>query len=170
MQEGNQEAFSALFKIYYPELKAYGKKMSGREALAQEGIQLLFLKIWERKHQLSAAQNPKAYLLKAYRSMLLDLLAKEQKRTHQQTEVALQFSLQEFPFFQNNAPSPPSSIHLFINQLSEKQREIIYLKFYNDLTYQEIAEVLNINYQTVRNYMVKALTSLRKKMNISLKK
>ena len=170
MQEGSQEAFAALFKSYYPDLKAYGAKMSGREDLAKEGIQLLFVKIWERKHQLSIAQNPKAYLLKSYRSILLDLIAKEQKRNRQQTEIALQFSPQEFPFFQNSSSAASSSIHDFINQLSEKQREIIYLKFYNNLSYQEIAEVLSINYQTVRNYMVKALTSLRKKMNFSSKK
>ena len=79
MQQGNQEAFAALFKTYYSELKVYGTKFSGSPELAQEGIQLLFLKIWERKHRLSTVQNPRSYLLRAYRTTLLDLLKQNQK-------------------------------------------------------------------------------------------
>lgn len=170
MKEGNQDAFAALFKLYYPELKAYGLKISGSTEIAQEGIQQLFLKIWEKKQRLNTVQNPKAYLLKAYRSTLLDLLSSEKKRNAQLTDLSFQLTYQEFSSFQDSSTNESLPIYQLVNQLSDKQREIIFLKFYNDLSYQEIAEIVGINYQTVRNYMVKAIGVLRKKMKIKSKK
>jgi RNA polymerase sigma-70 factor (ECF subfamily) len=53
-----------------------------------------------------------------------------------------------------------------LNTLSPRQKEIVYLKFYNELSYQEIAEVTSLNYQSVRNYMHQALMALRKKKSL----
>lgn len=167
MQEGNREAFAALFKAYYSELKAYGMKLSGSHEFAQEAIQLLFLKIWESKHRIGAAKNPKSYLLRAYRTTILDLLSENKRRSTQLTDLSFQFNQQELPALADPSNSPLLQL---VNQLSDKQREIIFLKFYNNLSYKEIAEVLEINYQTVRNYIAKSMIILRKKMNFSQNK
>jgi len=168
MQKGNQEAFASLFKIYYSDLKAYGTKLTANPDIAQEGVQLLFLKIWEKKDRLSTIQHPKSYLLTAYRTTLLDLLKEQKKRRIQLTKLPFQFNKEELPLLTETLETA-SILHL-VNQLSDKQREIIFLKFYNNLSYQEIAEVLGINYQTVRNYMSKSIALLRKKINFSQKK
>ena len=55
-----------------------------------------------------------------------------------------------------------------IEQLSNRQKEIIYLKFYNGLSYEEISAVTQLKYQSVRNLFSVALKELRKKILLGL--
>lgn len=47
-------------------------------------------------------------------------------------------------------------------QLSNRQKEIIYLKFYQELNYDEVSEIMNINYQAARNLLYQSIKSLKK--------
>jgi RNA polymerase sigma-70 factor (ECF subfamily) len=49
-----------------------------------------------------------------------------------------------------------------IDQLSNRQKEIIYLKFYQNLSYEEVSEIMNINYQVARNLLHQAIKAMRK--------
>jgi len=60
-------AFNQLFKLYYADLKSYGIKIAGQETYAKEAIQLLFIKIWEKRKTLNEVTAVKSYLLSAYR-------------------------------------------------------------------------------------------------------
>ena len=62
IKEGDKNAFNQLFKCYYTDLKAYGIKIAGQEAFAKEAIQLLFVKIWEKRATLKEVTSIKSYL------------------------------------------------------------------------------------------------------------
>jgi RNA polymerase sigma-70 factor (ECF subfamily) len=47
-------------------------------------------------------------------------------------------------------------------QLSNRQKEIIYLKFYQELNYEEVSDIMNINYQAARNLLYQSIKSLKK--------
>jgi RNA polymerase sigma-70 factor (ECF subfamily) len=49
-----------------------------------------------------------------------------------------------------------------LDQLSNRQKEIIYLKFYQELNYEEVSEIMNINYQAARNLLYQSIKSLKK--------
>ncbi|HEY1199844.1 MAG TPA: sigma-70 family RNA polymerase sigma factor, partial [Niastella sp.] len=49
-----------------------------------------------------------------------------------------------------------------LGQLSNRQKEIIYLKFYQELNYDEVSEIMNINYQAARNLLYQSIKSLKK--------
>ena len=54
-----------------------------------------------------------------------------------------------------------------MNKLPERQKEAIYLKYYNNLSGQEIADIMNINHQSVRSTLAKALNNLRDDLGVS---
>lgn len=163
LQQGQQEAFNQIFRSYYADLKAYGIKISNNEELAKEAIQILFVKIWERREQLGVVHSIKAYLLRAYRRNLIDLLEAEQKRKRQTyPQATFHISPEELSIYRQEQQAQAKQITALLNRLPDKQKEVIYLRFYNQLSYIEIAEILDLNYQTVRNYGVKAMKFLAK--------
>jgi len=163
LKNGDKNAFSQLFKLYYTDLKAYGIKIAGQEAYAKEAIQLLFIKIWEKRNTLNEVTSVKSYLLSAYRRTLIDLLQAEKKQ-HLLKENTPSFTIapSELKIFQQDKKAQAIRLTALLNQLPAKQKEIIYLRFYNQLSYLEIAEIIDLNYQSVRNYSVKAIKFLRK--------
>lgn len=163
IKKGDKNAFNQLFKLYYMDLKAYGVKIAGQEADAKEAIQLLFVKIWEKRATLNEVKSVKSYLLTAYRRTLIDLLAAEKKQT-QVTDNTPTFTIapSELQIFQQDKKIQATRLAELLHQLPAKQKEIIYLRFYNQLSYLEIAEIIDLNYQSVRNYSVKAIRFLRK--------
>jgi len=163
IKKGDKNAFSQLFKLYYSELMAYGIKIAGQETYAKEAIQLLFVKIWEKRETLNDVTSVKSYLLRAYRHTLIDLLQTE-KKEHQLTDKTSSFIIapSELSIYQQEKIAEATHLVFLINQLPTKQKEIIYLRFYNQLSYLEIAEIIDLNYQSVRNYSVKAIRFLRK--------
>ena len=163
IKKGDKNAFNQLLKFYYADLKAYGIKIAGQETFAKEAIQLLFIKIWERRTTLSEVTSVKNYLLNAYRRTLIDFLQAEKKQS-QLTPNTPSFTISpnELSIFQQEKAAQAIRLTQLLNQLPAKQKEIIYLRFYNQLSYLEIAEIINLNYQSVRNYGVKAIKFLRK--------
>lgn len=168
--KGNEQAFNLIFKKFYEELFYYGVKITGNRDLVQDEIQQLFIKLWERKQKLPEVHSVKAYLLKAFRRQIIDSLKKQQKRQVIPLNKSIEnnhyeFSMENSLINKQVSEERRKALQQAIEQLNPHQREILYLKFYNNLSYQEIAEVLAISYQTVRNYMSKALKLLRKKNN-----
>ncbi len=163
IKKGDQDAFNQLFKLYYIDLKAYGIKIARQETYAKEAIQLLFAKIWKKRATLNEVTSVKSYLLSAYRRTLIDLLQAEKKQ-QQLTDNAPSFIIapSELSIFQQEKEAKANHLAILLNQLPAKQKEIIYLRFYNQLSYLEIAEIIDLNYQSVRNYSVKAIRFLRK--------
>ncbi|NRB50800.1 MAG: sigma-70 family RNA polymerase sigma factor [Saprospiraceae bacterium] len=162
IQHGNQDAFNDLFRALYPELKAYGMKIAPREDLVQDAIQKLFVKLWKRKDTLGQVKSVKSYILKGYRRTLIDLLAAEQRRARLTSpgEQAFHLSPEDLKIYHQEQEQQARQLSTLLSQLPEKQREIIYLRFYNQLSFQEIADILDINYQTARNYGSKAIRYL----------
>lgn len=162
IKKGDKNAFNQLLKFYYPDLKAYGIKIAGQENFAKEAIQLLFIKIWERRTSLSEVSSVKSYLLRAYRRTLINLLQAEKKQSQLTSDTpSFIIASSELSIFKQDKTAQASRLIELLNQLPAKQREIIYLRFYNQLSYLEIAEIIDLNYQSVRNYSVKAIRFLR---------
>ena len=163
IKNGDKTAFNQLFQWFYADLKAYGVKIAGQEADAKEAIQLLFAKIWEKRNTLNEVTSVKSYLLKAYRRTLIDFLQAEKKQQFLiENQPTFTIAPSELTIFHQEKKAQATQLARLLNQLPPKQKEIIYLRFYNRLSYLEIAEIVDLNYQSVRNYGVKAIKFLRK--------
>jgi RNA polymerase sigma factor (sigma-70 family) len=160
---GDEKSFRSLFREYYPQLFLYGFKIVQQKELLEDAIQELFAELWRRK-KLPEVKSLKAYLLKSLQYKLL------KKVQQQKFIIAIDEITPEIPFeltretliIQHEEDREKAAkIEKMLATLSNRQREIIYLRFYQNLDYEEISEVMNINYQASRNLLSQAIKVLR---------
>lgn len=160
-ERGDPAALAFFFHQFYDELYFYCLKLSEEPSLAKDAVQNTFADLWEYRLSLSSVSSPKLYLLRAVRNHCIKLLQKNNPR-HGIELIAEQMTFQPKELELDHAPDPVKiQLTQALNELSPRQREIIYLKFYDNLEYQEIAEVLQINYQSVVNHAHNAMIRLR---------
>jgi len=170
LKNGDIHALSFFYQRYYADLFFYGKKMASSADVAKDGIQELFLRIWKKKKSLSKVTACKAYLFKSYRRLLMDKLKESRKSFNIASADAMEveLSVEDLTIKKEIDAQHHQLLEKALKSLSKKQKEIIYLRFYRDLSYQEIAEVLDINNQSVRNTVYEALKTLKKSILIAL--
>ena len=169
---GDAQALATLFEVHYDALYNYGLKLTGDGELVKDCIQNLFQKLWRRREGLRAVLVVKAYLFKALRRHLGD----ETKllRQHRYLLPAhcdsfeVTYSHEEFLITQQRDAEQSARLLTALNQLSNRQREAIYLKFFDGFSYERIAEVMSLNVQSVRNLVFNALKAVRKVLVVSL--
>ncbi|NND32012.1 MAG: sigma-70 family RNA polymerase sigma factor [Saprospiraceae bacterium] len=169
---GNRDALSNLFKTYYPILYRYGQKIHNNHHEVEENIQEFFLYLYERRARLTTPDSIKSYLLKSFRRRLLNHL--EQSRSHRKRMaqyadqlVDIQFSVDEIMVRQEVSDHIRHIFVDMLNALPKRQREVIYLRYYDQLTIAEVAQVLSISYQGAVNTAYKAIKALRTNETLS---
>jgi RNA polymerase sigma factor (sigma-70 family) len=159
---GSHAAFSSLFKSYYNALYQYAHRQCGEKEPAHECVQQLFYQLWVGRKNISEVSNIKAYLFKSLRTSL-----QKEKKYHQRflhlepTTQPITFSPEEIMVDDETQDIRKKKIADSLNMLPARQREIVYLKYYENLSYQQIAEVLGMNYQSVVNSVFRAIQRLR---------
>jgi RNA polymerase sigma factor (sigma-70 family) len=154
-------------------LDTYGLKVTVDQEVTEDCIQDLFLVLWNSRERVSYVQSAKAYLFKSFRGRLFKQLKKTKKyslftRTFVSQENYIEFSAEELLIQGQLSEEQQQSVIQALNKLSDRQREIIYLRFYKDLSYEEIGEILPLSYQSIRNCVYEAVKNLKKHLAFSL--
>lgn len=161
LRTGDQKALAYLFKHYYRDLYQYAFTMLSEHAAVQDQLQKCFLKLWEKRATLPLSVKVKPYLFQTLRFGIIDHLrqSKAQSQNLLDLQIAQSRSLNEREKERNTLAE--EKLQAAIQQLSPVQKEIIYLRFYNKVAYTEIAEIMGMKYQSVRNSAHRALKKLR---------
>ncbi|WP_028665887.1 RNA polymerase sigma factor [Runella zeae] len=157
------KAFEDLFKNYYKPLYLYGYKMVRNRQLVDDCIQDLFFELWTSKEHLSEVTSVKGYLFKALKFKLTRALRKENRFDSIEEEPNEWFEISHENWLieqQTDADQKERLTHL-MSQLTKRQQEAIYLRFYVQLTYEEVAEMMKLTYQAVVNLVYKSVKFLR---------
>lgn len=164
-QTYDDEAFEHLFKTHYKELHAYAGVMLRDADTAEEIVQGMFLKFWEKRELLSVQTSIKAYLYKCVYNDSMNYLKHQKVKTKYHDFAA---------YTMNNEHEPASSrvelseleikLQEALNELPEACRTIFQMSRFEELKYREIAEQLDLSIKTVENQMGKALKILRLKL------
>ena len=173
MKSGDEKSLSEIFTLYYTDLYKYGIKIFDLPDLVKDSIQDVFMRIWEKRDTIGDVQNPKAYLISSVRRKLF---ANKETRSDEISDELLKnegkqnfsFSTAEFIEIEEISQQIRNSLVLAINNLPERQRELVFLRFYYNLKYLEIAKIMEVNEQTVRNLMQRTLSNLRTKIDRNL--
>ena len=159
IKEGDLKAFSILFKSFYPKLYSYGLKISRDVDLTEDSLQDFFVYIFERKENLSDLDSIAPYLFSSYRRFIIKKINKLQKynilRNVDKNIIDIKFTPEEFITHQESTTFRNKNLAELINKLPKRQKEVIYLKFHCDLKPSEIAETMDINYQSVSIHYTK---------------
>lgn len=157
-------AFALLHKNLYPSLFTYVVKMIKDEDLANDLLQDLFIKFWQGRTNIGPIGNVKAYFFKSIRSMVLNHIKSKQLkelRINAMPIPDLEFSKEELMMSEEFDSDLKHLMLVTLNKLPAKQREIIHMRFYQDLDYMEITKITGIKYQSVINHVYRAVQSLR---------
>lgn len=164
--QGEESAFEELYKRFYPLLYSYGYRMTGDKMLVSDIIQNLFMKLFQDSARLLPINNVRAYLFGAFRNRLLNALQAERPmediRQYEEfflrEEPATLFSL--FPE-EDKDLLRKQNLQKALSALKPNQREILYLFYVKNLSHNEIATILSINYQSSKNLLSRSLAKLR---------
>lgn len=166
-QSGDRIAFENLLNQYYPTLLNYGQRLMRDQDFAQDCLQDFFIDLWNRRENLDAPQSVKAYLIISYRRALL----KEKTRNYwnrnsidldDEHDIEVQFNIETYLI--NNEIEHETLVKLkyHLSTLSKRQREALYLRFNQELEYDEISQIMAINHHSAINLVYEALKLLRK--------
>ena len=165
MQDGVKESLSDIFLRHFQHLYDYGVKICGKPEFVKDCVQEVFIYIWEKREKLSVPNSVRAYLLSALRRALLRKLQQVRKIETAQPDIEslsdTAFSPEEFIILKESKSEQIQQIRLAINALPVRMREALYLKTFDNLSYNEISQVMNISPQVARNYVFEALQKLR---------
>ncbi|MBO0947707.1 RNA polymerase sigma factor [Fibrella forsythiae] len=164
---GDDAAFEHLFRRYYPLMYRYGKKFSTDTELVKDAIQELFSELWQRRTFLNQTPSVRHYLYKSLRRKMLRL-STSQPDHGELTDELHQFNVTLSPEQllvdeELSAQQGQQMVH-WLSFLSPRQREAIYLRFYHDMEYEEIASVMTVSNHAVRNLIYEALKLLRSRL------
>jgi RNA polymerase sigma factor (sigma-70 family) len=167
LKKGDKKALEILVRRHYEDLSRYAVKFCDNKKLTEDSVQDLFLMLWRDRKDLDDVEAVKTYLWRALRNGIISKLRKVKRRkkilrrknAELQSEVKL--NVEELIIEQEIDVQTREELEKALNRLSSRQREALYLKFYDGMNYEEIETIMSVSYQTARNYIHEALSSLK---------
>jgi len=158
----DEEALAGLHHLYFYRLYKLACSIVGEKEAAEEIVNDVFLRIWQRRPLLKAVVNPELYLLKCARNRSFEFLRSQRSAVHVGAD-----ELHDFPVQWEVSPEQlliSSEMVRYINkaidQLAPKCKLIFLLVKESNLKYKEVAELLNISVKTVEAQMSIALKKI----------
>lgn len=167
-RDGKIEAYDVLFKRYYSPLLKYANSNIKDQMAAEEIVMDVMVRIWHKNGQIDSPAGFKAYILRAVKNAIFNYF---------RSTIPISISIDNVgPDAHLKLAAPDADARLrqkeihkkyqtAMASLSEKKKEVFTMSREGNLSYKEIAEVLNISVNTVENYMAASLSHLRKKLN-----
>lgn len=166
IRQGDEVAFTIIFDRYHGTLYNYGCKLSVNSAIIEDAVQDVFIDIWRLRNNLTEnITSIKFYLYRALRRRI--------NIGHDKFPVTEEISLledQEMPagsnfettFIESESMSMMAKrIQRLLTRLPERQVEALTLRYFDDFSIEEISQIMGVNEKSVRNFIYKALNSLR---------
>lgn len=168
LRAGSEPAFAALYSRYFQFLFSYGRRITEREdEIVNDAIQDLFLDLWRTRHELGQAETVKFYLLRSLRrkihrkvksnAHLGECIENIDEGLHPAEDSAETFITNNEDFHIQS-----ERLALWLNRLPPRQNEALVLHYFHNMSYRQIAAILEIKEQTARNLVQKALTLIRR--------
>ncbi|MDR8391862.1 sigma-70 family RNA polymerase sigma factor [Aliifodinibius sp. S!AR15-10] len=167
LKKGDKKALEILVRRHYEDLSRYAIKFCDNKKLAEDSVQDLFLMLWRNRKDLDDVEAVKTYLWRALRNGIISKLRKVKRRKkilrreNAELQPEVKLNVEELIIEQEIDVQTREELEKALNQLSSRQREALYLKFYDGMNYEEIETIMSVSYQTVRNYIHEALSSLK---------
>lgn len=166
LKEDDKKAFSLLFEKYYEHLVRYGNSFSPFAEKVQDCVQDVFTDVWVYRQSLNDSVVVKAYLLSSVRKRIARLQERDhifrQTTSMDSIEFLFDFSVEHQLIADEATAEKVSHLNKLLNDLPARQKEALYLRYHQGITVEQIADMLQVNYQSANNLLHRALLNLRK--------
>ena len=168
--EGDDQAYSWIYTHYIQVLYNYGLQITPDSEIVKDCIQDVFVKIYKAKKKLTVPQNPKVYLMIALKNNIYNTFNQERLQknyafslyqTEEQLTVKNEFIDQEARHEEMN------NIKRMMKILTPRQREVIYYRFIEELSYDDICQIMGLNYQSAYNLLQRSLQKIREAYGVT---
>lgn len=171
IRQGDKEAFMQLYKGLYPRLFAFGcRVVYNDQETVKDCLHEMFCEIWSRHSQLPDVTQVQSYLLSYLKRKILTEVASPGQSSESVMEELLPshvhtISYEDLLVQTQSDQELKQRLKKTFERLTSTQQTIIRLKFYEELSYEQIAEQLHIQPRTVYNQVYEALKVLRKNLS-----
>ncbi len=164
IKNGDEQTFEILFKNYYSFLCHFASQFLTDDIIAEEVVQDIFVKLWEKRESIVIETSVKSYLFRMVKNQCLNIIQHNKIKNQYAEKVKETPLLNQTTSDFYNAVELSQAIEESINSMPDKRKEIFRLSREEGLKYKEIAEKLKISIKTVEAQMGIALKYLREKL------
>lgn len=173
LKQGSDTAFRAIYSSNYNCLYEYGFRIVPDEEMVKDCIHDLFVKIWNNKANLGLVRSIRPYLLVSLRSIIYNRIKANNRRkltlfdSNTEQNFAMVFSAESEYIKKEEVYQQSLLLINALNQLTSRQKEAIFLRYFAGLEYEEIADILGITVKASYKLVARALALLREQMNFT---
>jgi RNA polymerase sigma-70 factor (ECF subfamily) len=169
---GDTSAFEQVIERHQALVAGTVARMLGSNSDVDDIAQQVFIRVWKSARRYVPRAKFTTWLLKITRNLVFNELRRARRRAH--VPLQLEPGAEEIPLKDETNPAPDTSlleeelqraIEEAIMQLPESQRMALVLRRYEQLSYEEIAEVLDLSVPAVKSVLFRARTELRSRLN-----
>ncbi|MEJ7646509.1 MAG: sigma-70 family RNA polymerase sigma factor [Chryseolinea sp.] len=164
-RKGDEQAFVSIFDSYTKVLYNYGYKISGNHDRVKDAIQELFIEIWRNKEKLGETTSIKYYLFKSLRRKLIRTPSKLEKTLMVRWSLGIKepsVPCHEFILIaEQSSAELKQKVQTLLDGLTKRQREAIYLRYFEELSYDKIASIMDLSRQAIYNLISKGISELK---------
>ncbi len=165
--DGKRDGLGCLYKLFAKDLFKYGLSICGNSNEVSECIHDFFVFLWENRAKLGNIANPKAYLFLSFKRKLIKQIEKQKNIDDLDIKYEQQFfetSVEEELIIEESEKEYLNKLAVALKTLSDREREVVHLKYFEKYSNEEISKHLDINNQSVRNLLYRAIQNLRKNL------
>lgn len=167
---GDDKSLETLYRRYFNRLYDYGNKWFDNATLVEDSIQDLFIKLIKNHSNLSGDISVKHYLFKAFRSVIFDKLRSKKIMQDLDEHTDHHFALSISPeakFIQDEEELEiKQKLEDALKNLTPRQREAIFLRYEQDIAYNEIADMMSLTTKATYKLMARAIDALKVVMQL----
>lgn len=161
---GSSSAFALLYNKYVDELFAYGISLGFNRETVKDALHDVFYKFHARKKDFKEVTNLKFYLFRMLKNRLLDLsksTLKEEPLGFENTSFLVGVSISDNLIEEEERKELEKRVNQLLNVLTQRQKEAIYLRFIQEMEYDEVATLLQMTAPAVRKLISRAVKRMR---------
>jgi RNA polymerase sigma-70 factor (ECF subfamily) len=167
LQKGSMDALGDIYDIFIDDLFCYGMQFSNDKSRVMDSIHDVFLNLYKYRKTLANTDNVKYYLLRSVKNQILkkpkyNFSSLNDNLQHKGFSSSVETQIIEKEITNERA----SKLSNAINLLSKGQRHGLFLRFTEERTYMEIADIMNVSVETSRTIIYRAIKVLRKNLAI----
>ena len=164
MSDGTDKSFNIIYNYYVDKLYSYGLYLGFDSETCKDAIQDVFMKLYSSRHSISNISNQESFLFRSLKNRLIDIARKNKNELdidQSHGAFAIEVTILDDIIDRERANILKEKVTSMLNNLSDTQREAVYLRYISEMEYSEISKKLNIKPESARKLMHRAIKALR---------
>lgn len=161
----SETSYEKLYRLYVEELFNYGRRFSADNDLIQDAVHDLFVRLWKNRKNIGPTTSVKFYLLRSLRREVFKQLKNSRRQSNilpqDYYEFAIEISYETQLITKQHEQETAAVLKKAIDNLPPRQKEALFLKFYENMEFEQIAKTMDVEIRSVYKFIYKALDRLQ---------